>query len=129
MKKLTEQFLRTMFVNIHKGRDLGYQHPLRGTYQKPQIAIAWNQHRKTADKIIEYLNDPQWVQTKNELPKNSGQFVWVVPVCRPDKVEPAQWCHINKCFMWASGWFELDEVICWTDMSPYIPQAPQQKAV
>lgn len=49
-----ENFLREEFEKMHKGRRLG-RHQLRGTYQSPQIAALWNQHRKTAQVMLDAL--------------------------------------------------------------------------
>mgnify|MGYP001602933396 CR=1 FL=1 len=49
-----ENFLRKEFEKMHAGRRLT-RHSLRGTYQAPQIAALWNQHKKTARLIIDTL--------------------------------------------------------------------------
>lgn len=49
---ISEDELRTIFEEQHKGRDLTKNH--RGNYRSPQIAAIWNQHYKTA-RTVELL--------------------------------------------------------------------------
>lgn len=100
------------------------------TVEQPQSTDYMFQHKtmtKFTEQILGQLNNPEWIKTVEQLPKIDGQFVWIVPECRSDRVEPAQWYHTINCFAWAGGWFEIDEVLVWTDMSSYIPQTPQLK--
>lgn len=46
--------LRRLFETFHSGRRLE-KHHLRGTYASPPIAALWNQHVRTAEWVIDYL--------------------------------------------------------------------------